>query len=353
MRKIFLFLPALLLVALSCERTKRVAIGGDDQVIVFADSLHWPALLFPLQNTFEKEFRVPQPEKEFYIQFVDLSNFDHYRNYKNIVLAGTLSHNGPVSRFIQDILSEDAIKVVRAREHFWFNKSNEWAYGQLLMIFASDSIADLADFIDRNDEEIFREALKHKNELVADFVFSTGKYFEKKNLPGYLMDNYRWTMKVHPDYRLMDEQPARGYVRFHSASMNKSLQRWISVHWMPLPGNVSPDSVITGTWMTETRNKIGSWFVDTVVTVPQYDRFERSAFAGYSAMQYNGVWRTPVSRKLPYGGAFRAFAFSDSVTSRIYFIDLAVFFPEEQKKLKNLRELEVIANTFSTRDLKD
>lgn len=351
MRNLIHVLTILIMITLSCERTKRVAIGGDDQIIVFADSLQWPSLLFPLQNVFEKEFRVPQPEKEFYIQFVNLEHFDHYKNYKNIVLAGTLTSRGPVSRFISDILSDDAKQVVHKKEHFWFNKSNEWAYGQLLMIFTTDSIADLADLIDRNDDEIFKTALQHKNELVLDFVSSTGKFLEKKELPKYLYDTYRWSMKMHPDYKLADEQPAKGYVRFHAPSLNKSLQRWISVHWIPL-GKSAPDSVISESWMTATRNKIGSWFVDTVVTVPQYDRFERSEFAGYSALQYNGVWRTP-SIKRPFGGAFRSFAFSDSATSRIYFIDLAVFFPEEQKKLKNLREQEVIARTFTSKEIKE
>ena len=206
----------------------------------------------------------------------------------------------------------------------------------------------------------FEEQLIYANSaarlLMQDLTFSqlrTGPYSvsSQKELPKYLYDTYRWSMKMHPDYKLADEQPAKGYVRFHAPSINKSLQRWISVHWLPL-GKSAADSVITESWMTATRNKIGSWFVDTVVTVPQYDRFERSEFAGYNALQYNGVWRTP-SVKRPFGGAFRSFAFSDSATSRIYFIDLAVFFPEEQKKLKNLREQEAIARTFTSKEIKD
>ncbi len=336
----------------ACEKTKRVAIGGDDQIIVMADSLHWPALLFPLQTIFEKEYRVPTPEKEFYIQFVNLVNFDHYRNYKYVILAGTLTHKGPVSRFIGELLSDDAKEVVRSKEHFWFNKTDEWAYGQLMMILTSDSIVDLVDFINRNDDDIYERALEHKNRLVSDFIYTTGKYLEKKGLQKQLFEKYGWTMRIHPDYRLTDEQPEKGYVRFYAPSMNKSLQRWISVHWLPPAKDKSPDSVITEPWMTATRNKLGSWFVDTVVTVPMYDRYGRTEFAGYPALEYNGVWRTP-SPVRPFGGAFRSFAFADSVTQRIYFIDLAVFFPEEQKKLKNLREQEIIARTFSVREAKE
>ena len=124
----------LILFAASCEKTKRVAIGGDDQIIVMADSIHWATLLYPLQDVFEKEYRVPVPEKEFYLQFVNIGNFEHYKNYKYLILAGTLRHQGPVSRFIADLLSEEARAVVEKKEHFWFNKYDEWAYGQYLML---------------------------------------------------------------------------------------------------------------------------------------------------------------------------------------------------------------------------
>lgn len=339
-----------MLLAVSCEKSKRVAIGGDDQIIVMADSIHWPVLLYPLQEVFEREYRVPIPEKEFYLQFVNISNFDHYKNYKYIILAGTFRHQGPVSSFIAGLLSEEARKVIENKEHFWFNKYDEWAYGQYLMILVSDSIYDLADLINRNSEELYAHAIRHKNKLVSDFIFSTGKYLEKKELPRRLYEQYGWSIRVHPDYRIGEQDSLRQYVRFYAPSMNKSLLRWISVHWMPVNPNKPIDSLITPDWMSETRNKLGRWFVDTTVTVPQYDRFEKTEFAGYSALRYDGVWRTP-SPRMPYGGAFRAFAFTDSATQRIYFIDLAVFFPEEPKKIKNLREQEAIARTFSTKPL--
>lgn len=330
------------------ELKKSAAIGGDDQIIVIADSANWSQGKETLQLVFERVFITPQPETDFYLQHQRANTFDIYKKYKYIIMIGTLDSQEPVSQTVAGMLNDEAAQAVRSGEYFVFTRKDEWSIGQIVMVLTSNNMQDLNRHIQNNTDQLFDIFDTHKTALMSDFLYGTSAPLEDKALQKELYKKYQWTMRIHPDYKLVEEKPDSNYVRFHATSMYKSLQRWISVYWVPLTGTEVPDSFLTRSWMIQTRNKLGSWFLDPVKITPSFDKFHQTEFAGRPAMAYTGIWKT-VDIQNAFGGPFRSYAFYDEATKRIYLIDQALFFPEEITKIKFLRELDVITRTFTTK----
>ena len=72
--------------------------------------------------------------------------------------------------------------------------------------------------------------------------------------------------------------------------------------------------------------------------------------AVHPAIQLTGVWQNDRETR-PAGGPFRSYGFYDLNTQRLYLVDMAVFAPGK-KKLPYLRQLDVMAQTFKTRERK-
>jgi hypothetical protein len=335
--------------AAGCGQLKKsVAIGGDDQIIVIADSANWSRSKETLQIVFERTFITPQKETDFYLQYASGSVFETYKKYKYIVMIGTLDSDEPVSQTVRGMLTEEARRAVQSGEYFVFTRQDEWSIGQTLMVLTSDNIQNLTRQIQDNGDQLYEIFDRHKTRLMADFLYGTSAPLEDKTLQEELYRKYGWTMRIHPDYKMVEEKPDSHYVRFHATSMYKSLQRWISVYWELLDSGAAPDSFLTRNWMIQTRNKIGSLFLDPVKTTPAFDKFHRAKMDSVPVLVYSGIWKT-TNVENAFGGPFRSYALYDAASGRIYFLDQALFFPEETKKLKFLRELDVITRTFSTK----
>lgn len=348
MKTFILMISASLLVSCGGGIYKPAAIGGDDQIIVFSDSANWSQCKESLQIVFERTTITPQPETDFYLQHEPISVFDNYKKYKYIIMIGTLDSKEPVSQTVRSMLKDEAVKAVESGEYFIFTRKDEWSVGQVIMVLTSNTVQDVNRFIQSNSDQLFEIFDIHKTKLMADFLYGTSAPLEDKALQKELYRKYHWSMRIHPDYKPVEEKPDSHYVRFHASSMYTSLQRWLSVYWVPLDSQAIPDSFLTKTWIVRTRNKIGTWFLDPVITTPSFDVFYRTDFGPYPAMVYKGIWKT-VNRQDAFGGPFRSYTFYDEQARRIYFIDQAVFFPDEIKKIKFLRELDVISKTFTTK----
>lgn len=327
-----------------CESRKAGAIGGNEQIIVFADSSQWYICLPAMLSTFERTFRVPQPEQEFYIQLVPLSVFESYKHYKNIVFLGSLESQEPVALTVQGMLGSDVRPGVESGKYFLFVRDDEWSRGQKIMILTATSPPVLASTIEEHRDELFGIFEDHKTELMRQALFGQDNPLEDKALIVSLYEKYGWTMRLYPDFKLVDESSDGGYVRFHAFSRHSSMQKWISVWWTT---TTQPDTLMPPPVLSRLRNHIGSLFVDPTTTVPAYDHFEGTVFAGYPSTSYRGVWRTTTLDNA-FGGAFRAYAFFDSTSHRFFMVDQSVFFPEDKKKLQFLRELDIITHTFTT-----
>ena len=343
----YLMLGTAFLSVCACDyTTKSAGIGGDDQLIVFADSSEWVLLEQSLRQVFEREFTTPQAEKEFFIQHVPISTFDSYRKYKNIIMAGTLGGPDIVSQTIEEMLSPEARQTVEDGEHFVVTRADEWAHGQMLMILVAPSSGDLVQSLKSNQEYLYNVFDKQKSKLVYNFIYRTSAPLEDKKLQQQLYDRYKWTMKIHPDYKLVDEKPDLQYVRFHSYSAVNARQSWISVHWQSLQAE-GLDTAMTPERLKVKRRQLGRWFKEQVTNVAGFDTVSTALFNEAKALCYRGIWKT-IDPTNPFGGVFRTYMFYDDKSARLFVIDQAVFYPSEARKLKVLRELDVISKTFKT-----
>jgi hypothetical protein len=331
----------LLFFAVACHHRRSSAIGGDDQIIVFADSSEWRSCGASLRAVLERIIRTPQPETEFYIQHEPMAVFNSYEKYKYIVLLGVLDSKGDVSRTIQGLLAADAEKAVRSGEYFYFIKENEWAEGQTVILLFSKDTSTMNQALYGRGGEIFQIVDTHKTELVSGLLY--GSVPGNVNFDKEFFQKNGWQMRMLPDYKIVDTRP--DYVRWHTGAA--SSQRWISVYWKPCRSRREADSVITHRWMTDMRSLLGHWFADPEVTDTSFNAFYETCFNDIPVSVYQGLWKTP-SLENAFGGPFRAYAFYDALSHRIFFMDTSVFCPEEDKKLKFLRELNVIVNSFTS-----
>ncbi|MBX7152596.1 DUF4837 family protein [bacterium] len=329
-----------------CERRKSSAIGGNDQIIIIADSSNWELGKEILKKVFERTYFTPQPETDFYIQKVPISLFETYKKYKNVIMIGTLDSDQPVSNAVKAMLSEDATRAVETGQYFVFTRNDEWTLNQRLMILTAPAMADLNLALQDNADMVYDVFNQHKNELVYDFIYTTSSPLENKELQNELFKKYGWYMRIHPDFKLLEDKEDSNYVRFHSRSYSKALQRWISLYWVSVNDSSEAAETLSKSWMISTRSKIGSWFFEPVVNDSGYDNVRLTIFNHYNALEYTGIWKT-ADIKNAFGGPFKSTAFYDDSAKKIFFIDEAVFFPEDNQKLKYMRELDVIIHTFS------
>jgi hypothetical protein len=326
----------------ACESQKPAAIGGDNEIVVFADSANWSVMEETVRSVFERTFRTPQIESEFHVKRIPLSVFRSYKLHKFILFIGTLEGTDDVSENVRNMLGESAVAAVWAGTHYLFTRDDEWSRGQKLMILTSNDITDLRQKVLTDAEKIFTVADAHKTRLVSEFMYRTAAPIEDKALQNDLFRKYGWFLRIHPDFKLMEQNEDSNYVRFHSLSHHSSLQKWISVNWM----DSASDSQLTTEWLKACRVRLGRWFIDPVVPIDDFDRFYVGDVNGRRALVYRGLWKT-VSLQNAFGGAFRTYGFYEPEQKRLYVIDQAVFFPEQSNKLVYLREMDVITQTFS------
>lgn len=116
--------------------------------------------------------------------------------------------------------------------------------------------------------------------------------------------------------------------------------RFLIVHWVP-----SKDGrELTNEWVINKRNWIGSTYVDSMEIEEKFLTIENSEFYDRFAIHVQGLWKI---NKLVAGGPFQTWAFYHEEQKRIYFIDIGVFAPGEDK-LPHIQQLYIMANTFST-----
>ncbi|MEJ2568230.1 MAG: hypothetical protein P8Z50_05075, partial [candidate division WOR-3 bacterium] len=103
--KYCLILLALVIKFSGCKRVSLPhSIGGRDEVILIApDKFEVDSLI----NVLEKVEYYPTEENVFNVKQVDLSDFDRYKHWRNVIIVGNIDDN-----YMSDLLGEEAKKAV-------------------------------------------------------------------------------------------------------------------------------------------------------------------------------------------------------------------------------------------------
>ena len=304
-------------------------------IAVMADLEEWDALQVSLGMVYEHVVRTPQIENTFTVKYVSESDFENYISYRYLILAATLESKGKIGQIVDRVVSDPAIRQgVNEGKYYVFTQRNQWAKDQLMIILVAKDLFTLREKIETNSEFLYAIFDTDWNERLEKDMFESG---EQKDVEENLMAIYGWSIRLQRDYFLVQEFPDEGFVWFRRMYP----ERWIFVRWI----DGGDTTLLDAYWVIKERNRIGAEYYggDRV----RSDRFlfsRRSVFLGRTAQITSGLWEN--DGKVA-GGPFINYTFYDSLSRRVYMIDVAVFDPAGDK-MPHLRRLEIIARTFRT-----
>ncbi len=325
-------LSALLILFSGCE-TKPIAQGELDEIYVFADSLDWLDYRDALSSYFAREYLTPVPEPEYLLKWRPFSNFSEYKHKTNLMLLARLDGQDAVSREITSLLNEEIITGVNNGDYFYIPQENTWARGQYVVYLVAPSKDALIQRCYDLGELVYDDFEKSYYTRLRKEMYKHG---ENKKLSKYISNNFPFTLKVQPDYMLVDESLDERYIWLRRVYIDRD--RSLAVHWIP-----NADSVeITREWLIARRNALAAKIYSGDRVVEPETIFEPAVFNQWQGYRLEGTWMNP---KLYVGGPFRTIAFKDPQTHMIVLIDFYVQAIGERKK-PYLDQLEVIAHSF-------
>jgi len=310
-----------------------MSTGEFNEIFVYADSLDWELTKETLKEVLEKEIRTPQYEKIYYLEQVSYEQFDALKHRRNIILLTSLESEGPVANVIKSIISPSLIDGINSGDYYIFQRENEWARKQMIILLVSKDIETLNRKIKENEGYILDLINQNVNERLKESLFRgrVDDRFSKK-----LYVKYGFGIKAHKDFYVVAEDSINNFIWFRRWRPD----RMLFIHWM----DAENGNMIDKDWFIKTRDKVTFTHMDSMVINPYKIQFEEVNFAGRDALKMRGFWE--ITHKV-IGGPFISYAFYDQFTNRVYIVDVSVFHPGKMKE-PYLRQLNIIAETFST-----
>ncbi len=279
----------------------------------------------------------PQPEKIFYLTRINPLNLEEYRKFRHIILLGTLNSNGKFSNYIKGILDEKQKKDIREGRYFYFIKHNEFSLEQTILILVANNVEELKENIVENKGFIFNQFNRALDTYVINSMFGRKENMELSNK---LYKSYGWTFRMQPDYIIAKEVKEGNFLWLRRFDPD----RMILIYWK----DSNDGSELNEKWAFERRILVGKNYLNNMKMVEGYTKIEKINFLGRDAIKLEGLWEI---EEKAIGGFFRSYTFFDMKTKKIYFIDISVFAPGEVKE-PYIRQLDIIAHTFSTSPIK-
>jgi hypothetical protein len=329
--KYCLILLALVIKFDGCKRVSLPhSIGGRDEVVLIApDKFKVDSFI----NVLEKVEYYPTEEKVFNVKQVDLSDFDRYKHWRNVIIVGNID-----DLHISNLLGEEAKKELEKGERL-FLENNLWVRLQTAVIITGINTEKTQGLLDRSAETIYSVLRKEEKQRFSKMVYMNG-YQEKEKgkmedflgaffeIPyGYKLskneDGFMTYVRKNPDRLvtlLYRTEPIRSPIAFRDSLFSKYFNG----------DKVFIDSIPVLTVEDETK------FVE-LTTLDTVD------FKGEKAIKIKGIWRNDEVEGGPMGGPFVSYIFQKG--GIWYFLDAHVFAPGK-KKWPFLEEVDILLNTF-------
>jgi len=329
--KYCLILLALIIKFGGCKRVSLPhSIGGRDEVVLIAsDKFEVNSFI----DVLEKVEYYPTEEKVFNVKQVDLSDFDRYKLWRNVVIVGNIDDNQ-----MDDLLGEKAKEAVKKGESL-FLENNLWVRLQTAIIITGKSTVETQEALDRSAETIYQVLRKEERERFSEMVYMNG-YQEREK--GEMEDFLGVSFEIPFGYRLSKNKD--GFMTY----VRKNPDRLVTLLYRAEP-IINPIAFRDSLFLKYFHgDKV---FVEKIsVLSPKGEtRFielttvDTIEFKGEKAIQIRGVWRNDKVEGGPMGGPFVSYVFEKN--GIWYFLDGHVFAPGK-KKWPFLEEVDVILNTF-------
>lgn len=326
-----------------CNSPGKAAVGIEDEILVFSDSLDYVAMEETLNQVFGKVIYTPQPENLFNLEWRDITKINHYKTRKNIIIMAPLDSESNGSIYMRGLLDSTVTDMVKSGKEFVFTKFDEWAKNQLVMVLAANTIDDLKEKVGSNQEDLVYYFQKVSDKRLAEKLYS--HVYERKEIQAQLLNDYGWMIYVQIDFHLAKNVPEDNFVWLRRAP-GSDMERWIFVHWIDnaTPEYLNRDSVIA------LRNRITQKYYRTsddrnFVEIAQYDEYLKTSEVNFNnryALMTEGLWRMDDKSM---GGPFVNYTFFDEKTNRIYMLDGSLYAPKYYKK-KLIQQVDVMLKSF-------
>jgi hypothetical protein len=328
---------------ISCEQGLKNAAGNDDDIIVFADSADFYELEASLLTVFNKVIYTPQPEVLFHLVRKDISQFDIYKKYKNILFLSPVNAKHSVGNFVDNLLSDDVKKLVSEDSISVVNKYDVWAKNQIVMVVAASSLQKLNESILNEHQNL--TYFFHKASAKRLYSSLYNEKYEQKKVEAQLLKDYGWLIYVQADFTVALNKAEDNFVWLRRGA-GSDMERGIFVHWIEnaSPNLFAKDSVLA------IRNKLTEKFYRTsndssyVVIEDEYKNMEEVNFLNRYAIMTQGIW---AMADKSMGGPFVNYTFYDEKSKRLYMLDGSVYAPKYYKK-KIIQQVDVMLQSFLT-----
>lgn len=349
-----------LVLTTGCEGDYRPrAIGQEGEVTVVMDSSLWTdsvgdvfrSTVTPWLNT------LPQPERAFDIRHMELSSeraFESIQDLKNVVIVAPLSDSTNEANFLRRRLSEDAQEAVRSGQSAVVGRPDLWRRSQRVFFVTAATPDDLSDVLRERGEEIRQTFEDVTLERMEREMYDKARQHE---LEDTLMDRHGFAVNIQHDYQLAIDtmSESSGFVWLRRILAKTRREFFVYYEENASPSRLSPE------WIYATQDSLTREYLrGNVAGFVRIDyrrplNTEQTTVVDRYGYVSRGLWHMvkPAEEEGDFvsvggGGPFVAYAFYDQASDRIYLLHGSVFAPEYDK-LKFLRQMEVMANTFRTR----
>ena len=345
---------ALLLVRCGDVDFRSEAIGEEGEVTVVIDSTLWDG---PVGEALRDQLgspivTLPSQEPAFEIKQLSLVSqqvLDVAQARKNVVFVASLDDTTTnEARFIRSILSEEALQAILDGGTAVVPRDDVWRKRQQVFYITASSPEGLVAAIEEDGPGIVYKFNEVSRRRLQREMFDIGRQPE---IEQYLMDNHGFAVHGQHDYIVALDTSNFIWLRRNLSDTWRSV--FIYYEENADPSKLSPE------WIYQMRDALtqrhvqgtlGGW-----VEIDQRRPLESEEinFKDRYAYEVRGLWHMvgeENGEKFPFGagGPFLTYAFYDEPTGRLYLIDGMVFAPNYPKR-EFLRQLEVIAYTFRTR----
>ncbi|MFL3052148.1 MAG: DUF4837 family protein [Candidatus Neomarinimicrobiota bacterium] len=328
-RILFLFL----IIAFSCDKTKPVAQGGDNEIVLICSKFDKPQIESILSYILTDTLFTPQAEPYYKLIWVEPERFNDVKNYVNVIVAGigsSPSNNGAI--LIKNILSEDQYSSsMYGDNHIIFSK-DIFARDQNFLIINGPSVTKIKELsIDQGPW------LKKQFDLLfekrqSQFLFDESTL--QKELEDEVFSKYGWSIKIPWGYTVIRDSAEQQIFW-----IGRDLPfRWLAVQWEK--GLLFSDSSSVSNYANQFPVK---FFKNIRYTDYKY-KVEPSMFNDYGSWKISGLWE---SIEEAQGGPFISHLFYDEKKDRTYFVHSMIFHPGRNKFLL-LKQVDIVAKTFYT-----
>ncbi|GIV60269.1 DUF4837 family protein [Rhodocaloribacter litoris] len=350
-------LLALVLLA-GCDRliTRPEATGPEGVITVVIDSTHWKgAVGEALREELGRWIgTLPVPERLFRLEATPLLSqqvFETVRKKKNVVFVAPLSDTTGVARFLRSRLAEEAEAAVTAGQRAVIPRRDLWRRHQMVVYLVAATPEDLVQTIRERGDDLRYTFNTITRERMTRSMFEKGR---QTDLEARIMERHGFAVNVQHDYFI-----AIDTTNFIWLRRVVSEDSWRSVFiYYEDRGN---PAVLSPEWIYATRDSLTRQYIQgnlggyVAIDYRRPLETENINFLDRFGYETRGLWhmigRDESGKTIEFGmgGPFLTYTFYDQTQGRLYMIDGMVFAPNFDKR-EFLRQIEVIAHTFRTRE---